>query len=678
MLLEGDSNRLSHGFDFRAELCGVTGLSARPFMYWPSSTGSVISLCIPECPYIVKTSSICIYDTDHTTLLKDLGCYDAYASRPYGKYCVPTQDGWVRTMVLDYLFQSMEVMKRGTGDLLIVRVTQTKGNMLAGIIISALVGTVYIVLFRYSRVLKPLIYTSVVLGEVLILLWAYFVYEAALVTKGYLCDTYHGAVPQSCYSGPASDLNILALVFAILAGVNLFVIAMRFRQLRTGVNLVQVAAKPIHGLKQLFIFPYCQLLVGGAVLVLMVFVLVWTMSAGQVVSQTDDYVPGREIKVIEYSTTERGYLAVIVFMSLWWIAFLSGIGEGIMAIGVSVWYYTREKSSLNWPLIQALKFTFRYHVGSYALGSIVHVTLYFPQLILGNISKALRYKLKAEARCRNTVSKLCYCLDAYERWLKFYTKFAYIFVLFTQIGLFGEKYSLAAKRCHFLLQRHYKRLHLPLTSTSVVSWTVKLVIALSGPSFTFYSLLSLAQTALTDDDPSNVVSVAGPSFITLMLCLYVAQVFGGTLEACTNSVLVCSACDEEMFTREQRFVEEDVAEFLDFMGKEQTQVQADSTIERKSHHPQIAFELARKHEKGGSEVAINSSPPPPELFEPKPLQRNQILFGNEDSARTDYQTEGQVQASQRPGDVYGVVARLGQDSAEDSRPKFSPVARTKA
>mmetsp|Transcript_11109 Transcript_11109/g.5634 ORF Transcript_11109/g.5634 Transcript_11109/m.5634 type:complete len:87 (-) Transcript_11109:68-328(-) len=32
---EGDVNRLTHGHDFRAELCGVDDLSHRPFVWWP-------------------------------------------------------------------------------------------------------------------------------------------------------------------------------------------------------------------------------------------------------------------------------------------------------------------------------------------------------------------------------------------------------------------------------------------------------------------------------------------------------------------------------------------------------------------------------------------------------------------------------------------------------------------
>lgn len=206
-------------------------------------------------------------------------------------------------------------------------------------------------------------------------------------------------------------------------------------------------------------------------------------------------------------------------------------------------------------------------------------------------------------------------------------------------------------------------------------WAVKIVIAFSGPSLTYYSLLNNSQTAIAADDPASVVSASGPSFVTLMLCVYIAQVFGGALDSCMNSVLVCSACDEEMFTSEQRHMQEDIATFLENMGKEQTQIQAEYVIDRKSHKPKIAFDLAKKHQSAydtGSEAGL--SLPPPELFQPKPVSRSPRLFANEDTARSD-PDDAKAAAAYRPNAVYANIGLMAE-SAESSRPSFSPAART--
>jgi hypothetical protein len=89
-------------------------------MYMPGDYGSYVSLCLESCPTLYQSSAICLYDTDHTTILADIPCYDAHPATPYGMYCIPTEESGRRDMMLSYLFGSMEVLKRGAGDLLIV------------------------------------------------------------------------------------------------------------------------------------------------------------------------------------------------------------------------------------------------------------------------------------------------------------------------------------------------------------------------------------------------------------------------------------------------------------------------------------------------------------------------------------------------------------------------------
>lgn len=120
VILQGDTNRLRHGYDFRAELCGITGLSDKPYMYRPGDYGSYVSVCLEACPSLYQASAICLYDTDHSTIVADLPCYDAHPSTPYGLYCIPTEESGRRDMMLSYLFGAMDVLRRGAGDLLIV------------------------------------------------------------------------------------------------------------------------------------------------------------------------------------------------------------------------------------------------------------------------------------------------------------------------------------------------------------------------------------------------------------------------------------------------------------------------------------------------------------------------------------------------------------------------------
>lgn len=92
ILIEGDTNRLSHGHDFRAEVCGSDDLADFPYMYYPDPYNLDIPLCVDECPTEVEEDSICYYDKNHTTLLKEWGCWDSVPSTTLGFYCVPGGD----------------------------------------------------------------------------------------------------------------------------------------------------------------------------------------------------------------------------------------------------------------------------------------------------------------------------------------------------------------------------------------------------------------------------------------------------------------------------------------------------------------------------------------------------------------------------------------------------------
>lgn len=92
-----------HGYDFRAELCGVGSLEERPFMYFPDPYTIDFSLCVRECPLYFVREYFCIYNEDHVTLRFDLPCYDTFPSTRFGVYCLPFTET-ARENVIDWLY----------------------------------------------------------------------------------------------------------------------------------------------------------------------------------------------------------------------------------------------------------------------------------------------------------------------------------------------------------------------------------------------------------------------------------------------------------------------------------------------------------------------------------------------------------------------------------------------
>lgn len=138
------------------------------------------------------------------------------------------------------------------------------------------------------------------------------------------------------------------------------------------------------------------------------------------------------------------------------------------------------------------------------------------------------------------------------------------------VALFGERYSLAAEKAVRLSARNLQRTGLPLIWGSYLTFCYELTIALSGVCIAYGWVL------LRDQMPNGQLTVE----ITLqpvILCtsfivtLFVAEVFAGAMQICLETVLFCAACDEEMFSGEQRFIDRDLQDFLDQIAEEQNE-----------------------------------------------------------------------------------------------------------
>lgn len=49
--MDGDPNRLLNGMDFRAQMCGLSHLSKKPYLYYASPLVDLnVAFCVNECP----------------------------------------------------------------------------------------------------------------------------------------------------------------------------------------------------------------------------------------------------------------------------------------------------------------------------------------------------------------------------------------------------------------------------------------------------------------------------------------------------------------------------------------------------------------------------------------------------------------------------------------------------
>lgn len=123
------------------------------------------------------------------------------------------------------------------------------------------------------------------------------------------------------------------------------------------------------------------------------------------------------------------YFAYFVFGGLWVFAYLLAVQYFILASAVCIWYWIKPvRDGDEWvrnmdnhnPIRTSIWRSFRYHLGSLALGSFVLAATWFIRLCLWFLSKQAD---KAGANKSETAKKVKACLDCcllcWERFIKF-------------------------------------------------------------------------------------------------------------------------------------------------------------------------------------------------------------------------------------------------------------------
>lgn len=193
--------------------------------------------------------------------------------------------------------------------------------------------------------------------------------------------------------------------------------------------------------------------------------------------------------------------------------------------------------------------------------------------------RALIYPKKDQKFYKFLSHLCCPCLHLYEIVLKYYSKYAYIY-----LAIFAKPYTISAKESYFLLLRNGKRIKDPLSSSFYSIFMIKLTISLAG-FIVCYVLMILTDFMDLGFEKNAVTSRLGPSIFALVISIYVAQIIGGCMEASVSSMIICGACDEEMFSREQRFIEKDFQTALDNVVEEQTEQNKDDRENFDVHKP---------------------------------------------------------------------------------------------
>jgi len=314
--------------------------------------------------------------------------------------------------------------------------------------LTILITIVYVFLLRW--ITKPVLYTSLLGVEVLLVLIGFFAFQRK--------DDF----------SPESNNYVFAFGIAIgiwvLAALFLLFICCQWENISLGASIMTAAADFLGQNSKVGILPIISYILCIPIVAWWGSSAVFIYSMGE--PKFDWDLPVASIEMAKEATI---MFWVFLFGFFWIIAFLVALEQFIIAATACMWYFSGDGSDVAVSFGDvgvgiAAKWGFRYHLGSVAFGAFLVAVVTTIKVVFEYF--AAKYeKVAGKDNCVFKAVTCCiryciWCLDAY---IKFINKNAYI-----QIALHNSSFCKAAKESFYLMIRHAGR----FTSLNVVGWLI--------------------------------------------------------------------------------------------------------------------------------------------------------------------------------------------------------------
>lgn len=549
----GDPRRLTHGYDYHGNLCGVDkGLTHRPLVYWcgagalrgdgiPTQLDLKFPVCVGSCPADGSTEMACLgveqlevrgqgrrpYRTVITEVTQSTVQQLSYPTVELaGLYCIPHLGRW-QLPGKDHLTKSLLSLSGPVGNYYARLLAAAGGLMRCWTIVAASVGLAVLLGYAYLLVLHTcaglLIHCALILVPLSSLVaGGFFLLWAAL--KGRELEEWE--LSNQLYHQydveTARFVSTVVGALLLLLGLVLAFVSLALRPAtEAACNCAQVASECVFGMPALLLQPLLQAIWNVCSGFIMLCALVWLLSTAQM---EDDFIEAKGIEVggltrtLVFSEWGKAMLAYFLLGLIWLLEMSSAMSQFVVSFAVVLWYYTPKPKGTGprLPLQRGLLVGLGFHLGTIALGSLLIAVLRPMRLVLGMVSAQAR---SGENRCCEVVAAcLSCCIGCYRRQLEFIGRTAYVDVCISSTGFCAATQS----AFNFVVSEGGKVLSLT-GACFIFSAAGVLGIATASGGLAYVLLLS-SEAWMSESSPTHV---ADPLFVAI-----VAAISGGAVASC--------------------------------------------------------------------------------------------------------------------------------------------------
>jgi len=247
-----------------------------------------------------------------------------------------------------------------------------------------------------------------------------------------------------------------------------------------------------------------------------------------------------------------------IFGGFWITQFVIACQHVTIAGAVSTWYFTREKSSLRFPILVGLKNLIRYHLGSVAFGSFIIALIKFIRMIMAYVEKKIKKQqgLGPAKQLLLVIIKCCQCcLACFERCMKFLNKNAYI-----EVAIYGYNFCSAARRAFKMLTSNVMRVAAINSVGTFVLFLAKVAVVVA----TVFIGMAIMRGKAPEADGHHVTYEWVPILISALFAYIVADCFISVYGMAVDTIFLCFCEDSDRNDGESRpyFMSTGLMQFL--------------------------------------------------------------------------------------------------------------------
>lgn len=515
----GNVRKLTHGFNYQKQLCGVD-LPDQPYVYWcKDSSGSLAlhyPICIPSCPVNDTGTPTSCFDptTQQETRIP------TYTTKHQGPFCIP-QEAHLLKKLTDKLIGQGAATKAIK---ILTNISEARMLLAASACLAIVIGYIYLFLLdHYAGPVVKVALFAMIMGP--IAGGAYFTYNGLFAPQ----DT------ASIMSDPQSDVIFGVCGFAI-GGAFLIVACCFMGSLDTAVGCIEAACECLFQEPTLLLEPFISLTSKVITLVMMTGGILSLVSCGNV-------APSGEVGIMrtfEWTDQEKGFMCFLVFMTFWLLEFGNAMSQYVLAWATQMWYFTpyegdRKRDVPSCGICKGYVNVMTHHMGTIALGSLMIASLRVIRLIVMGLVR----QMQAEGNCVGAcIAKVCVCIITFfQDFLAFLNKNAYMDVAIT-----SENFCSAASRAMGVMVEEGSVVAI-LNGAQAIFTITGMGLICGIPGFlTFVACKRLD----TFSNPESLHYVETPKWVALasmMVCAIIGVSFMLVFDTVGDTILYCFAID---------------------------------------------------------------------------------------------------------------------------------------